>query len=418
MASTQPRIILHGGAGNITHETMPPDKLALYRASLLSILSTAATALAQPGARALDVAVDAVAQLEDDPLFNCGRGAVFNRAGRIELEASVMVSSGAHKRGVGAALLTRTRNPIRLAREMLLRGDEAGGGGAGGHSMLSGRELEAVARERWGVEMVDPAYFWTQERWKQHRRGLERLPDQLHMRARGEAASAVVPGDASWWPDEYVPQGTVGAVVLDSHGTVAVATSTGGLTNKLPGRIGDTPTLGAGFWAEEWDAAAASAAVSTPTPPFRILDQLSRGNLLGVITDCLSISHSDDSQSIAKGEKTPSPSRGHHAVALSGTGNGDSFLRLAAARTTAAMARYSNAPRVSLERAVSLMAGPGGSLQESAGDRWGKTGEGEGGIIGIEAIDGTGQVVFDFNRGMFRAYVDDEGRHVFGAFRD
>jgi L-asparaginase len=412
--ATRPRIILHGGAGNITPATMPPAKLALYRASLLSVLSSAAADLGRPGARALDVAAAAVARLEDDPLFNCGRGAVFTRAGGIELEASVMVSRGTRKRGAGVALLRRTRNPVLLAREMLLRGEEERGGGAGGHCVLSGEELESMAGEGWGVEMVDPKYFWTRERWEQHRRGLER---EERLRAGGEGSSIGGGGDASWCPDEYVPQGTVGAVVLDGYGTVAVATSTGGLTNKLPGRIGDTPTIGAGFWAEEWDAAA--AAMSPPAPlAFPVLDRLSRGNLLGAIADCFPLSSSEDSNVAREDGEKPPPPCTRHAVALSGTGNGDSFLRLAAARTTAAMARFSDAPRVSLAEAVARMAGPGGLLQESAGDRWGASGEGEGGLIGIEAVNGRGRVVFDFNRGMFRAYVDDEGRHVFGAFRE
>ncbi|KAL8949351.1 MAG: hypothetical protein Q9222_004537 [Ikaeria aurantiellina] len=102
-------------------------------------------------------------------------------------------------------------------------------------------------------------------------------------------------------------------------------------------------------------------------------------------------------------------SSGMRAVAMSGTGNGDSFLRTAATRTAAAVARFS--PHRSLASAVREIAGPGGELQRSAGDRWGKTGEGEGGIIGIEVVDGIGKVVADFNcGGMFRSWIDDDGK--------
>ena len=105
------------------------------------------------------------------------------------------------------------------------------------------------------------------------------------------------------------------------------------------------------------------------------------------------------------------------AVAMSGTGNGDSFLRLAAARTAGAIVRFSR--NRSLASAVNQIAGPGGELEQSAGDRWGKTGEGEGGIIGIELIDGKGKIVFDFNcGGMFRCWVDDRGKERVMVFKD
>jgi L-asparaginase len=258
--------------------------------------------------------------------------------------------------------------------------------------------------------MVDPEYYWTKERWDQHKKGLER--EKRHdLSSIGKDTSHH--GDPTWDPNEYVPQGTVGAVVLDSAGTIAVATSTGGLTNKLSGRIGDTPTLGAGFWAEEWEERA---------PPPRmvyhpqvkssgIIENLSRGNIGDLFQQCLAPSKED--QDILP-EMKPSVIR--HTVGLSGTGNGDSFLRLAAARSTAAISRFSS-PNQPLAHAVSLVAGPGGELQRSAGDRWGKTGEGEGGIIAIELINSKAMLSFDYNRGMFRAYIDDSGKEVFGAFR-
>jgi L-asparaginase len=405
-----PRIILHGGAGNITRENIPPPKLALYRTALLSILEESNSLLSKPGARALDVAVHAVSLLEDNPLFNCGKGAVFTRAGTNELESSIMVSNGTRKRGVGCMLLRRVKNPIKLAREMLLRGETDDGGGAGGHCQLSGHELEMLA-EKWGCEMVDPSYFWTKERWEQHKRGLEKERLVVHN------TSSQSSGDATWDPVEYIPQGTVGAVVLDSFGTIAVATSTGGLTNKIPGRIGDTPSLGAGFWAEEWTEEPSlyqmRQAKHTTTPS--ILDMLSSGNFLSIIQDCFSFAN--DNSKTAQYDSIPSKKHTiRHAVGLSGTGNGDSFLRLSAVRTTAAISRYSS-PQVSLPKAVSQIAGPGGELQNSAGDRWGVTGEGEAGIIGIELIGTQSHLACDYNRGMFRAYMTNDGKAIFGAFR-
>ncbi|OBT86499.1 hypothetical protein VE02_04947 [Pseudogymnoascus sp. 03VT05] len=167
-----------------------------------------------------------------------------------------MVSRGLKKRGVGVMGLGRVRNPVQLARQMLLRGEtdlDSGNGehrgpmvmdeegalmkasGAQGHSQLFGPGAERLAKE-WGVDLVEPSYFFTQKRWDEHIAGLDR-------EKRG--------GCATWDADAFVSQGTCGAVALDAEGVVCAATSTGGMTNKLAGRVGDTPTLGAGFWAEE-----------------------------------------------------------------------------------------------------------------------------------------------------------------------
>ncbi|KAF2837577.1 N-terminal nucleophile aminohydrolase, partial [Patellaria atrata CBS 101060] len=416
----KPRIIIHGGAGNISHETVPPSAMSEYRQSLLSVLSSCNLLLSHPSATALDIATYAVALLENNPLFNCGHGAVFTRSGTIELEASIMVSDGHHKRGVGCMLLERVKNPIKLAREMLVRGDDENGwgGGAGGHSQLSGRALEKLA-ERWGLEMVDPRYFWTRKRWDEHIRGLEREKKGKHGKDiyRHDIQPLDWGKEPGWDGEEYLPQGTVGAVVLDRFGTICVATSTGGLTNKLPGRIGDTPTLGAGFWAEQWEEKTPKM-LYQPSPPVlnTSLDQLSRGDISSFLSACLPHGLSSTTQPLPSLEKQK-PSKQHRALAMSGTGNGDSFLRVSACRTAAAMCRFST-PAPSLQTAVSEVAGPGGELQRSAGERWGNgTFDGEGGIIGIELIDGEGKVAFDFNcGGMFRAYYDDEGKPRFGCF--
>jgi L-asparaginase len=409
----RPRIILHGGAGNITRETIPPERLVAFRTSLLSILKSSHSLLMQPQARALEVAVHAVSLLEDDPLFNCGKGAVFNRSGKNELEASVMVSDGYRKRGVGCMLLKTVKNPIKLAREMLIRGEEPNGGGCGAHNQLSGEALEQLA-ETWGVEIVNPSYFWTKERWDQHKRGLQKGKRQQKFEESAlEDLEDSLEGNASWDPNEYVPQGTVGAVVLDSFGTIAVATSTGGLTNKLPGRIGDTPTLGAGFWAETWIEEMSPASVARSRGrPAAILDHISRGYVGKALSDCLSL---------WTGSPEPLQDQFHqvqvHTVGLSGTGNGDSFLRLSAARSTAAMSKFSS-PNVPLSIAVTKMAGPQGELEQSAGEYFNKAGEGEGGIIAIELIGDRSEVSFDYNRGMFRAYMDENDSAHFGAFRE
>lgn len=388
---------------------------------------------------ALDIAAFAVRQLEDNPLFNAGRGAVFTRDGINELEASVMVSRGRAKRGVGVMGLRRVRNPILLAKALLEHGDADLGGAAAarssgannadqpcadadaagldvpsaqGHTLIHGEAAESLAR-RYGLHMVDPSYFFTQARWDEHRRALER-------ERNGK-------GLGTWSADEYLPQGTVGAIALDAEGVVCCATSTGGITNKLTGRIGDTPVVGAGFWAEEWvengDPTGATRGwvngSSSQTGPALSFS----GELRGLLADCLPtpfLYSPVDGRRHRRGLVTT------RSMAISGTGNGDSFLRVAAARTVGAMARFAALPT---SVALARVTGPDGELQKSAGGRWGRTGEGEGGIIGIESVvvtdeDGgvvetRSEIVQDFNcGGMLRAWIDDDGRPCFKAFRE
>ncbi len=346
-----------------------------------------------------------------------------------------MVTNRYHKRYCAATLLTRVKNPIKFAREMLIRGghdgpsngncgndsDPTGGAAdAQGHSCLSGSGAEKLAKA-WGLELVDPKYFWTRKRWEQHRKGLGK-PTTID----GAAVSEHDEGEG-WDGVEYLPQGTVGCVALDRDGTLCVATSTGGLTNKLAGRIGDTPTSGAGFWAEEW--------IYQPPPPSPLPKSVSE-SLLGEVastvrsllpTDCLPTTAASKRYRPIKEKESATQLR---AIAVSGTGNGDSFLRLAACRTVGAIVRFSPPPPDGLEpirtlaSALNQIAGPGGELQLSAEDRWGKTGEGEGGIIGIEFVDdgkgdAKGEVVFDFNcGGMFRCWVDAHGKERVMVFRE
>ena len=322
-----------------------------------------------------------------------------------------MVSRGYQKRACCVVLVKTVRNPIKLAREMLVRGGTDGlglksagqcsnlsgevGGGAQGHCCLGGETVEELAEE-WGLEMVDENYFWTKKRWDEHKRGLN--------------------GDTG--PQEYLPQGTVGCVALDKYGTLCTATSTGGLTNKLPCRIGDTPTIGAGFWAEEWDESPLERGcrhVQQTAPGYSLGLGDAIDGLRNLLLDCmpkLNRYQPVPSSPPAFAEKANSI----RAVAMSGTGNGDSFLRTAAVRTAGAIVRFS--PDLSLASAVNQIAGSGGELQRSAGDRWG-SGEGEGGIIGIDLVDGKGEVIFDFNcGGMFRCWVDELGKERVMVFKD
>jgi L-asparaginase len=367
---------------------------------------------------ALATATYAVTLLEQNPLFNAGHGAVFTRDGINELEASVMVSRGHAKRGVGVSGLRRVRNPILLARAVLERGEgdllaTMGMGlrqgaldvpSAQGHTHIHGAAAEQLA-EGYGLEMVeDPKYFWTERRWLEHVRGLEREREGK--------------GVAGWCREEYLPQGTVGAVAVDEEGVVCAATSTGGLTNKLTGRVGDTPTVGAGFWAEEWvESGYASAQWRRPGPAVVLSE-----TLRGLMAECLPTPWTyAPLPSVRLKELVTTRS-----LAISGTGNGDSFLRIAAARTVGSIARFAGD---SSSVALSKIAGPGGELQRSTGDRWGRTGEGEGGMIGIECVvtrNADGRVVEtrsellqDYNcGGMFRAWVDDKGVAFARVFRE
>ena len=340
-----------------------------------------------------------------------------------------MVSNGTGKRGCATVRTSRVKHPVLLAREMLVRGDQDG---ASSHNVLSGEALEGLA-EKWGLQMERPSWFWDRKRWGQHRKGLgledddeewERERRRVDEEA-GYAVEEVVEDQGVHWDGkEYLPQGTVGAVVLDRFGTICAATSTGGLTNKLPGRVGDTPTIGAGFWAESWIDELSRALQPTPSP----LDHLVRGDWASFAYSMLPswlvrLAGGDDrlySQitDVEKGSESKPHHKQYRAIGMSGTGSGDSFLRICAARTTGAIARWKDGG-MSLNRAVNAVAGPGGLLQTSAEDRWGKTGEGEGGIIGIELRHGKGSIVSNHNcGGMFRTWIDDDGKPQMMVFKE
>lgn len=215
-------LAIHGGAGNIG--PMPAEREAEYKASLSAAL-LAGHAVLQQGGSSLDAVEAAINLMEDNPLFNAGKGAVFTAAGVNEMDAAIM--DGATLQAGAVAGLRHVRNPIDLARAVLQHSP---------HVMMIGEGAETFAREQ-GVVLVDSTYFYTESRW----RSLERAREQE--RAAGSAAR----GGYSV-PDEF-KFGTVGAVALDRAGNLAAGTSTGGMTNKRWGRVGDVPIIGAGTYA-------------------------------------------------------------------------------------------------------------------------------------------------------------------------
>lgn len=210
-------IAVHGGAGSMTPDSLSPPDEAQCRAGLARALDAGATVLKQGGG-ALDAVCVAACMLEDDPQFNAGRGAVFTREGRIELDAATM--DGRDQRAGAVAGVTTVRNPVLLARAVMERSP---------HVFLAREGAEQFAREA-GFATADPAWFATAER----RRQLDEM-----LAADGDGFDAAM---------KY---GTIGVVARDGAGHLAAATSTGGLTGKRWARIGDTPVIGAGTWAED-----------------------------------------------------------------------------------------------------------------------------------------------------------------------
>lgn len=232
MADRPLALALHGGAGAIPRSSAPGKRREVLEA-LRRILAMGREWLLAGGS-ALDVAEAVVRELEDDPHFNAGRGAVLNREGEHELEASIMC--GATHQGGAVTGLRTVRHPISLARRVLERPDLV---------FLAGEGAEAMARET-GLETVEPAFFTTPRRVRQlekFQREQARPPEPERHR---EHATSEVHADPEC--------GTVGCVVLDHQGNLAAATSTGGRTGKPAGRIGDSPILGAGNYANRWCA--------------------------------------------------------------------------------------------------------------------------------------------------------------------
>jgi beta-aspartyl-peptidase (threonine type) len=213
-------IVIHGGSGRMTRAGTSAAADAGYRAGLAAALAAGQAVLAGGGS-AIDAVVAAVTVLEDDPQFNAGRGAVFTAEGRNELDAAIM--DGASRAAGAVAGVTRTKNPVQLARAVMATTP---------HVLLARDGADIFALEA-GVAQVEPGYFHTAERWQ----ALEAMKAAA---ARGESVF-----------DKTLKYGTVGAVARDALGHLAAATSTGGLTGKRWGRIGDTPLIGAGTFADD-----------------------------------------------------------------------------------------------------------------------------------------------------------------------
>lgn len=215
MRTTESGFVLavHGGAGTIARAGMAPPRGASYHAGLRRALAAGHRILAA-GGNALDAVSEAVIALEDDPLFNAGRGSVFTAAGTQEMDASVM--DGSTRRAGAVAGIFGPRNPVLAARAVMEQSR---------HVLLIGEGALAFCREQ-GVAFAEPGYFYSAERWRELQQALER------------------PGR------ERCRHGTVGAVARDRDGNLAAATSTGGMTGKALGRVGDSPIIGAGTYAD------------------------------------------------------------------------------------------------------------------------------------------------------------------------
>lgn len=313
-------LVIHGGAGTIRREQMTPERDREYRAALTEALQAGYRVL-QAGGSSLDAVAAAVKVMEDSPLFNAGRGAVFTADGRNELDAAIM--DGRTLNAGAVAGITRVRNPIDLARAVMERSP---------HVMLIGAGAESFAEQQ-GLEMVPPEYFRTQARWEQLQRARQQERIELSETPRQPQAA----GDL----DDH-KFGTVGAVALDRAGNLAAGTSTGGMTNKRWGRVGDVPIIGAGTYAS------------------------------------------------------------NESCAVSATGHGEYFIRNVVAYDICALVRYRGLPLAAAADAVVMekLVAQGGS----------------GGVI---ALDRQGNLAMPFNsEGMYRGYVDAQGRAVVMIYRD
>ena len=215
-------LVVHGGAGTIDPAKLTPELEKQYHAGLKRALD-AGYRILNSGGTSLDAVEAAVAVMEDDPLFNAGRGAVFTSDGHNEMDASIM--DGSNRKAGAVASVRGIKNPIKAARRVMEKTS---------HVMLVGDGAVQFARDQ-GLEFADSAYFATPKRWEE----LQRTKEEE--KKKGEYGSLDFP---------HTHLGTVGAVAIDKQGNLAAATSTGGLTNKRWGRVGDSPIIGAGTYAD------------------------------------------------------------------------------------------------------------------------------------------------------------------------
>jgi L-asparaginase / beta-aspartyl-peptidase len=308
-------LVIHGGAGTIERSKMTPEREREYRVGLERAL-TAGYEILKRGGPSLDATEAAVRVLEDDPHFNAGKGSVFTSAGMNEMDAAIM--DGRTLSAGTVASLKHVKNPISLARLVMEKS---------GHVMMDGEGAEAFAREN-GVELVDQKYFFTQERWD----ALQKIKAAEKHRT-GAAGKRILITDQ----DRH---GTVGAVALDRNGNLAAATSTGGTTNKRPGRVGDSPVIGAGTYAN------------------------------------------------------------NATCAVSGTGDGEYFIRATVGHDISAVMEYRGMP-----------------LKEAAQTVLEKVAK-LGGTGGLIAIDHEGNMALPFNTaGMYRGYVDLNGKFMVEIYK-
>ena len=221
------RLVIHGGAGTIERSKLTAERKQAYTQVLAQSL-IAGYAVLKAGGSSIDAVIAAIVVMEDSPLFNAGKGSVFSHAGRNELEASIM--DGSTRMAGAVAAVTTIRNPIRAAHAVMTKS---------AHVMLMGQGAETFAAEQ-GLEIVDPSYFYTQYRWDQLQKAIAK---ERVLRDHDAGPGTPLPGKDK-------KRGTVGAVALDRHGNLAAGTSTGGLTNKRFGRVGDSPIIGAGTYAD------------------------------------------------------------------------------------------------------------------------------------------------------------------------
>ena len=249
MAQTSPHpasphkwsIVVHGGAGVIERKSMPPETEAEYRAAMKTAIETGAAVL-EKGGTSLDAVQATIQYLEDNPLFNAGKGAVFTADGRNELDAAIM--DGATLKAGSVAQLMHTRHPIAAARAVMEQSPAV---------MLAGPDADKFAASK-GLEQVDNSYFFTERRWQGLIKQLQKEGKPIPPRPAGAPPAPAKP-IAMIEPADAHKYGTVGVVALDETGNIAAGTSTGGLQAKLPGRIGDSPIIGAGTYASNHSCA-------------------------------------------------------------------------------------------------------------------------------------------------------------------
>lgn len=222
-------LVIHGGAGTILKKNMTPEKEAAYTKGLTESLQAGYDVI-KAGGSSLDAVEAAIHVMEESPLFNAGKGAVFTHDGRNELDAAIMygkdLSAGA------VAGVTTIKSPITAARAVMEKSE---------HVMLAREGAEAFA-QKVGLEMVDPKYFWTQRRWDGLQKVLKRDSAKTELDHDQQA-------NIPWTEPLDEKFGTVGCVALDQAGNISAGTSTGGMTNKMYGRVGDAPIIGAGTYA-------------------------------------------------------------------------------------------------------------------------------------------------------------------------